>query len=134
MSKAWKYFFGSCSVLFLLFAYWQINDPDPQWWVPCYLIAAVAAGFAFFEKFNVNILVILTFTYLIGALFFWPENILGWMGQEWQQKDLSMKTNAMEINREFFGLLLAAVIFALEAIKGRSQKIRELSTGKEDGL
>ena len=131
MSKAWKYFFGSCSVLFLLFAYWQINDPDPQWWVPCYLIAAFAAGFAFFEKFNVNILVILTFTYLIGALFFWPENIFGWMGQEWQQKDLSMKTDAMEINREFFGLLIAAVIFALEAIKGRSQKIRELSANKE---
>jgi hypothetical protein len=130
MSKAWKYFFGSCSVLFLLFAYWQINDPDPQWWVPCYLIAAAAAGFAFFEKFNVNILVILTFTYLIGTLFFWPENIFGWMGQEWQQKDLSMKTDEMEINREFFGLLIAAVIFALEAIKGRSQKIRELSANK----
>jgi hypothetical protein len=130
MSKAWKYFFGSCSVLFLLFAYWQINDPDPQWWVPCYLIAATTAGFAFFEKFNVYILVILTFTYLIGALFFWPENILGWIGQEWQQKDLSMKTNAMEINREFFGLLIAAIIFALEAIKGRSQKLREISANK----
>jgi hypothetical protein len=75
--------------------------------------------------------VIFTFTYLIGALFFWPENILGWMGQEWQQKDLSMKTDAMEINREFFGLLLAAMIFALEAITGRNQKIRKLSANKD---
>ncbi|EPR67231.1 transmembrane 220 family protein [Cyclobacterium qasimii] len=125
MSKFWKYFFGSWSLLFLLFGYWQINDLDPQWWVPIYLIAAIAAGFASFGKFNVNLLVILTFTYLIGALFFWPENIFGWVGQEWQQKDLSMKTNAMEINREFFGLVICSIIFALEAIKGRHLKLED---------
>lgn len=123
MSKFWKYFFGSWSLIFLLFGYWQINDPDPQWWIPIYLIAAITSGFAFFGKFNVNLLVILTFIYLIGSIFFWPENIFGWVGQEWQQKDLSMKTNAMEINREFFGLIITSIVFALEAIKGRSLKI-----------
>jgi len=125
MSKPWKYFFGSWSLIFLLFGYWQINDPDPQWWIPIYLIAAITAGFSFFGKFNVNLLVILTFTYLIGSIFFWPENIFGWVGQEWQQKDLSMKTNAMEINREFFGLIISSIVFALEAIKGRSLKLED---------
>jgi|TARA_R110002096_G_scaffold18740_4_gene63547 hypothetical protein len=125
MSKSWKIFFGSCSLIFLLFGYWQINDPDPQLWVPVYLIASITAGFAFFGRFNVNILVILTFIYLVGAIFFWPDNIFGWIGQEWQQKDLSMKTNAMEINREFFGLVISAIVFALEAIKGRSQKLED---------
>jgi len=125
MSKPWKYFFGSWSLIFLLFGYWQINDPDPQWWIPIYLMAAITAGFSFFGKFNVNLLVILTFTYLIAAIFFWPENIFGWVGQEWQQKDLSMKTNAMEINREFFGLVISSIVFALEAIKGRSLKLED---------
>ncbi|WP_291372758.1 transmembrane 220 family protein [Cyclobacterium sp.] len=125
MSKAWKRFFGISSVLFLLFAYWQINDPDPEWWVPVYMIAAISAGFAFFGKFNVNISVILTFTYLIAAVFFWPENIFSWIGQEWEQKDLSMKTQGMEINREFFGLVVAAVVFALEAIIGRNKRLLE---------
>ncbi|GAB3008286.1 transmembrane 220 family protein [uncultured Cyclobacterium sp.] len=125
MSNFWKYFFGTFSIFFLLFGYWQINDPDPEWWVPIYLIASATAGFAFFGKFNVNLLVILTFSYLIGAVFFWPDNIFGWIGQELEQKDLSMKTHAMEINREFFGLLICAIFFALEAIKGRSIKLRE---------
>ena len=89
------------------------------------MIASITAGFAFFGRFNVNILVILTFIYLVGAIFFWPDNIFGWIGQEWQQKDLSMKTNAMEINREFFGLVISAIVFALEAIKGRSQKLED---------
>ena len=123
MSKGWKWFFGSWSLLFLVFAYWQINDPDPQWWVPLYLVASLTAGFAYFGKFNVNILVFLTFTYLIAAVFFWPENISGWIGDEWKQKDLSMKTTAMEINREFFGLTTAALIFALEAIVGRRMRL-----------
>ncbi|WP_163377641.1 transmembrane 220 family protein [Cyclobacterium sp. SYSU L10401] len=125
MTKGWKTFFGISSLLFLLFAFWQINDPDPEWWVPVYLIAAVTAGFAFFGKFNVNILVIFTFTYLIAAVFFWPEGIFSWIGQEWEQKDLSMKTQGMETNREFFGLVVAAVVFALEAIIGRRKRLLE---------
>ncbi|SHM38830.1 Transmembrane family 220, helix [Cyclobacterium lianum] len=125
MSKVWKRFFGICAVLFLLFAYWQINDPDPEFWVPAYLLAAVTAGFAFFGRFNVNISVIFTFTFLIAAIFFWPENIFSWVGQEWEQKNLSMKTQGMEINREFFGLLVAAVVFALTAIIGRRKRLLE---------
>lgn len=123
MSNGWKWFFGIWSLLSLLFAYWQINDPDPEWWVPVYLISATAAGFAFFGKFNVNVLVILTFGYLIAALFFWPENIFGWIGEEVDQRDLSMKTPEMETNREFFGLLFCAVVFALQAIVGRNLRI-----------
>ncbi|WP_162343442.1 transmembrane 220 family protein [Cyclobacterium salsum] len=125
MTKGWKWFFGISSLLFLLFAFWQINDPDPMRWVPVYLIAALTAGFAFFGKFNVNLLVFFTFSYLIAAVFFWPDNILGWIGEEWQQKDLSMKTIAMETNREFFGLTLAAITFALQAIIGRRKRLLE---------
>ncbi|MEX0884609.1 MAG: transmembrane 220 family protein, partial [Cyclobacteriaceae bacterium] len=44
MSKEWKVFFGIWSIFALLFAYLQINDPDPQWWVPLYLISSLTAG------------------------------------------------------------------------------------------
>ncbi|MEX2511491.1 MAG: transmembrane 220 family protein [Cyclobacteriaceae bacterium] len=126
MSNGWKIFFGIWSIFALLFAYWQINDPDPQWWVPIYLISSVAAGFAFFGKFNVNILVVLTFGYLALSLFFWPAEILIWVSDEIKQKDLSMKTPEMETNREFFGLVICAVVFALQAIIGRRQRRQDI--------
>ncbi|MEX2564746.1 MAG: transmembrane 220 family protein [Cyclobacteriaceae bacterium] len=126
MSKEWKVFFGIWSIFALLFAYLQINDPDPQWWVPLYLISSLTAGFAFFGKFNVNILVVLTFGYLVLATFYWPDNILVWIGDEIEQSDLSMKTPEMETNREFFGLVSCAMVFALQAIIGRKKKRQDI--------
>ncbi|MFC4874124.1 transmembrane 220 family protein [Negadavirga shengliensis] len=128
MNKSWKVFFGVWALLFLLFAYLQLNDPDPEWWVPAYLLAATMSGLGAFGFFPIRILVVLTFGYLIVAMFFWPENIGGWISQEWAQKDLTMKTEQMEINREFFGLVIMAVVSALAAIVGRQQYL----AGKKD--
>jgi hypothetical protein len=122
MSKGWKIFFGIWTLLFLLFAYWQLNDPDPEWWVPAYLLAAIMSGLATLGKFPVRILVVLTVGYVIASLFFLPSDIAGWVSQEWEQKDLTMKTEQMEIKREFFGLVLTAIIYATAAFVGRRKQ------------
>lgn len=133
MNKGWRIFFGTWSLLFLLFAYWQINDPDPEWWVPLYLLASVMSGLGAFGKFPIKVLVVLTFAYLIVSLFFWPENIGGWLSQELEQKDLTMKTYQMEINREFFGLVIMAIVYALGAIVGRKQYLQRKEGRNKSG-
>jgi hypothetical protein len=125
MKKSWKIFFGIWALLFLLFAYWQLNDPDPEWWVPAYLVGAMIAGFATIEIFPFKLLVVLTILYLSAALFFWPSDIFGWLSQEMEQKNLAMKTQQMEINREFFGLLLLSIITFLAFWQGRKLKLKE---------
>ncbi|MCC5937841.1 MAG: transmembrane 220 family protein [Lunatimonas sp.] len=125
MTQGWKIFFGIWTGLFLLFAYWQFNDPDPEWWVPAYLIGALISGLAASGRFHLRILVITTLLYLTVSLFFWPQDIFGWVSQEWEQKNLAMKTDAMEINREFFGLLTLALITGLAYWVGRGQLIKK---------
>jgi hypothetical protein len=122
MKKGWRIFFGSCAVIFLVFALLQLNDPDPHFWVPAYLLPGFMAALAAFKKFPLSVLPVLVGVYLIVALFFWPENILGWVQQEWEQKDLTMKTQEMEINREFFGLLLIALVMGLAYFVGRNNR------------
>lgn len=125
MGRGWRIFFGIWALLFLLFAYWQLNDPDPEWWVPAYLVGAIISGFAAFEIFPYKLLVILVILYVSAALFFWPTDIPGWLSQEMEQKDLTMKTEQMEMNREFFGLMLLALITFLVFWQGRKLKLKE---------
>lgn len=121
MKNGWKIFFGLWCLLFLLFAFWQINDPDPEWWVPAYIGGAMVCGLAAVNRFPLQIIAALAAAYLIASFFFWPQEIFGWVSQEVEQKDLTMKTPEMEINREFFGLLLLALVTGLAFWQGRIQ-------------
>jgi len=40
------------SLLFVLFAYFQLNDPDPARWIVIYLVLATLYGFAAAGKYN----------------------------------------------------------------------------------
>jgi len=44
------------TVLFILFALVQLNDPDPWLWVTMYIYVAVMCGMAFLGKYNQPIL------------------------------------------------------------------------------
>lgn len=104
-----KIFFGIWAVLFALFAYWQFNDPDPEIWVSIYVVAVIFCLLGvrgIFPKIPLTLVVILC---LLGAIYFFPGGVGDWVSQEWAQKDLTMKTQQMEENRETFGLLIIAV-------------------------
>lgn len=89
------------------------------------MIGAVMSGLAATGRFHLRILVFTTLLYLTVSLFFWPQDISGWVSQELEQKNLAMKTDAMEINREFFGLLTLALITGLAYGVGRGQLIKK---------
>ena len=104
-----KYYFSVWAVIFLLFAYWQFNDPDPEVWVSAYVVAAIFCLLgtrSIFPKLPLSLIVLLC---LVGAFYFYPGEIGGWISQEIEQKDLSMKTPQMEEARETFGLLIIAI-------------------------
>jgi hypothetical protein len=131
MEKGWKIFFAVCCLLFLLFAYWQLNDPDPEWWVPAYMGGAMVCGLAAMNRFPLQIIAALVAAYLISSFFFWPQDIGGWISQEVEQKDLTMKTQEMEINREFFGLLILAGVCGLAFWQGRKQILTKQTSDNE---
>ena len=111
-------FFGLSALIFLLFAFWQWNDPDPEIWVSIYVFAAVMSALAAFGRYSVLLLVTAAVAALLGALYYFPSSVGDWISQEWQQADLSMKTMDMEEARESFGLLIVSVILGIEAWVG----------------
>lgn len=115
--KFLKIFYGVFALIFALFAYWQFNDPDPELWVPIYGVAIIFCLLAvrgIFPKFPLTLVVIAC---LAGSLFYWPESVGGWISQEIEQGDLTMKTHEMEIGRESFGLLIIALSMVPALIK-----------------
>ena len=112
MEQIPRLFFGFCSLMFLLFAYWQWNDPDPLVWISIYGYAALMSALAAFGRYPVPLLLAGAVAGFIGGLYFFPASVSDWVLQEWQQQDLSMKTLDMEEARESFGLLIISVVMA----------------------
>ena len=101
-------------LLFLLFAYWQFNDPDPVWWVTIYLVAAYCSYRAFMGKFNLELLAVLAVLYAAGTLNAWLQ-MTAWEGFFSEGSGLAMKSMNQELARESAGLgiCLAAVLLFL---------------------
>ncbi|MCS4436095.1 transmembrane 220 family protein [Aquiflexum gelatinilyticum] len=118
-----KYFFIFWSIVFLLFAYWQVNDPDPQIWVSVYLLAAIFCGLAVMGKHPLIPLGIIIVASIIGAVYFYPTSVSEWVNYELENKDLTMKTQESEEARETFGLLIIAAILSVSAYFGWKNKI-----------
>jgi uncharacterized membrane protein len=122
MKNFQKYFFLFWSALFLLFAYWQVNDPDPEIWVSIYIVAAIFCALAFKGKHPLIPLEIVIVTCLIGAVYFYPASVTDWVNYEMENKDLTMKTQQSEEARETFGLLIIAVVLSVSAYFGWKKK------------
>lgn len=132
MAQITRFFFGFFSLLFLLFAYWQWNDPDPEVWISIYGFAAILSALAAFGRYPIPLLLTGAIAGFIGGLYFFPASVSEWILQEWQQQDLSMKTLDMEEARESFGLLIISVVMAMGTYVGwrkkRSADTLEVST------
>ncbi|UZD22666.1 transmembrane 220 family protein [Algoriphagus halophytocola] len=118
-----KIFYGIWIFLFALFAFWQLNDVDPEVWVTIYAMAMLFCVFAvrgIFPKIPLTIVVVVC---VLGAIYFFPGGVGDWISDEWAQKDLTMKTPAMEENRETFGLMIIALVLSpalYKAWKGKA--------------
>jgi len=101
------YFF---TLVFLLFAYWQMNDPDPIIWIPPYVISAYIAFRASQGKINCEVLILATIMSFAAGLQIWTE-MDAWEG--FITDGLSMKTHNQELAREAVGLWITTLSFVL---------------------
>ncbi len=110
MKKLQKYLGAIFAIVFTLFSYWQLNDPDPILWVPIYAVATYASIQAFRNKTNPELLIVLFVLSATAGLQIWSE-MTAWEG--FLTDGLSMKTINQELAREAVGLWIATSSFAI---------------------
>jgi len=118
MEKLQTYLGASLAIIFVFFAYWQFNDPDPILWVPIYGVAAYVSIQAFRHKINSELLIVLFILSAMAGLQLWSE-MTAWEG--FITDGLSMKTMNQELAREAVGLWIASsscvIYYLLNRIK-----------------
>ncbi len=97
--------------LMLLFAFFQWNDPDPQIWIPIYLLVA----FLGFRKIKANdqalVFIIPAVIYALWGFSVFPPEWEGVMLDE-----MGMKTLNIELGRESLGLFINAFLLIIYAL------------------
>ncbi|TGL11914.1 hypothetical protein EHQ42_15085 [Leptospira levettii] len=90
-----KLFSLICIPIFFLFAYLQLNDPDPYLWFPLYAIVGILATVRFFRRLPRWVGIVLIPLYLVLSVFYMTE--APYFGME------------VEEVRESLGLLISSV-------------------------
>lgn len=124
MKKGSTIFFGIWALLFVVSALLQLNDNDALIWLSIYLVAAFLSGYVALGRYPMIPLGIVTVLCLIGSIYYFPPSLSDWIAQEWEQQDLTMKTQAMEEARESLGLLIVSIILGIAWFTGWRKKVR----------
>lgn len=102
------------ALAFGYFAYLNLNDPDPVFWVLAYGATAVLFAFAAFGRADRRII-----GWFAVALFIWMCTMIGGM-VDWFRlgtpsivEEMQAKEPHIEVVREFLGLLIAVVSLAV---------------------
>jgi hypothetical protein len=97
-----------------LFSYWQINDPDPEKWIPIYLGVSICAVLYIARKYFSILPLIGLIVCLIGLVFLSPD-FIGWIGEGMPTITGSMQAESphVELVREFLGFFIAGTIYFL---------------------
>lgn len=110
------------AALFLLFAFVQVNDPDPVLWIMVYGTMAVLAIFAMFGIYPRKVIIVLLVVF-IGYSMTYISGVAEWMNQD-NMMDLFddvAKMNHMYIEeaREFLGLWFCILVLIFYFIRSR---------------
>lgn len=112
------------AIMFLAFAFLQVNDPDPVHWILIYGAMAVVCILAMFELYFKKAMLVLLLVYAAYSVVFIPGL------QEWMQQpdkgaifdDLAkMEHPYIESSREFIGLMICIVVLVFYFIRARKK-------------
>jgi Transmembrane family 220, helix len=112
------------AAMFLLFAFVQLNDPDPVIWILIYGAMAVLSVMAIFEFYPRKILIGLLVLFLAYSLVYIP-GVLEWLRQD-NKSDLfddvaKMQHLYIEEAREFLGLIICVTILVFYLFRSRKK-------------
>lgn len=98
------------ALLFLVFAYVQLNDPDPWLWVLLYSSTGVLWAVSAFRQIPVRVSQIGLLLILIWCFFLLPD-FINWVKMGMPTITATMKAEAphIELTREFLGLGICAI-------------------------
>ena len=97
--------------IFLLFAAFQVNDPDPVLWIILYLVPAATSFILTYKYIHTAVLVLMFTVYLVGSIIIFPESPSQWLSIEQETKAFGMKLPGIEEGRESMGLLICSLTF-----------------------
>lgn len=108
--------------MFLLFAFVQVNDPDPVIWILIYGMMAVLCIMAIFAYYPRPILIGVAVLYTLYAMVYLP-GVITWLGTEDKAAlfdDVAkMEHVYIEEAREFLGLAICLVVLVFYIIRSR---------------
>jgi membrane-bound ClpP family serine protease len=107
-----------CTILFIVSAALQYNDPDPLIWILIWGLAAMISILFLLNKISFTITMILGVLSLIGFIYIYPSNFQGF--------DLKNgDAESIELGREAFGLLIIAFILFMYAFRIRYVQLKK---------
>ncbi len=104
------------SAVFILFAYFQLNDPDPLGWTLLYLFMAAVCVFAAYGRSHKYVLWVGIAICLIWMGMLLPE-FISWikMGMPNIAGQMKAEESHIEFTREFLGLAICLAMLAWQA-------------------
>ena len=118
-----KFFNIFFSVVFILFAVVQYNDPDPYLWIPIYLYPALLCYLKFIQKPISRIAYWAAFlvfgVYAIYKMFD-TNGIIDWVqfhNASNIASTMKAETPWIEESREFFGLVIILIVLSINYLK-----------------
>ncbi len=122
------------AALFLLFAFVQVNDPDPLLWILVYGSMAVLAVLAMFGIHPLRVIIILLIVF-VGYSFRYWSGVMEWMSQPDKSNlfDDVAKMNHLYIEeaREFLGLWICIAVLIFYFIRARKAQKNARNTAQE---
>lgn len=118
------------AAMFLLFAFVQINDPDPALWILIYGLMAVACVLAAFRHYYPGAISVLLIIFLAYSFFYLP-GVIEWLNSE--EKSLlfddiaKMQHPYIEESREFLGLFICIAVLVMHLLTWRSRRSATVS-------
>jgi hypothetical protein len=115
------------AIVFVVFAFLQINDPDPAIWILIYGVMAVLCVLAAFGHYYTRVIIPVLLVYLIYG-FTYRESILKWLQSDNKAMlfdDVAKMQNLyIEESREFLGLFICIVVLLMHLLRATSKKVR----------
>ncbi|MBX2816969.1 MAG: transmembrane 220 family protein [Saprospiraceae bacterium] len=123
------------AILFVLFAYWQINDPDPIGWIVIYLGVSLVAIRAFSGRESMTLALAGSAAAFFGIVLLVPD-FVSWLtgGMPTITGSMQAESPHIELVREFLGFFLAGIAYALYFRKAVKKNTCFESTESRNGL